>query len=75
MDEATANLDMETDRIVQETIRTTFSPCTVVTITHRLEHALACDRVLVLTDGRLVEEGPPRELLARPGGYLASLNG
>ncbi|KAJ3114495.1 hypothetical protein HDU96_002009 [Phlyctochytrium bullatum] len=63
MDEATASVDTETDSRIQDTIRTEFSDCTVLTIAHRLKTIADYDRVLVLDHGDLIENGSPLELI------------
>ncbi|XP_061388505.1 probable multidrug resistance-associated protein lethal(2)03659 [Musca vetustissima] len=73
MDEATANVDPETDKLIQKTIRTKFSNCTVLTIAHRLHTVMDCDRILVMDAGQAVEFGHPYELLQKPNGVLRSL--
>ena len=62
-DEPTANVDMATDRIVQRVIREKFKSCTVITIAHRLDTVIDSDKVIVMGEGRLLEEGSPFELL------------
>ncbi|CAK1546528.1 unnamed protein product [Leptosia nina] len=63
LDEATANVDTETDKQIQNTIRTKFSTSTVLTIAHRLNTVMDYDRVIVMDKGRVVESGHPYELL------------
>lgn len=63
LDEATANVDMETDAVIQETNRKKFSECTVLTAAHRLETIIKSDRVVVLSEGRVKEYDLPRNLL------------
>nr|WMI51950.1 ABCD3 [Dermanyssus gallinae] len=64
LDEATAAVDMETDALIQETIRRDFSSCTIITIAHRLNTVLDYDVIVVLREGRIIEKGSPKQLLA-----------
>lgn len=63
LDEATAAIDLDTDKLIQNTIRTEFSHCTVITIAHRLHTIMDSDRVIVLENGRVVENGAPENLI------------
>jgi len=72
MDEATANIDMATDVLIQKSVREAFRGSTVLTIAHRLDTVLDSDRIVVLHGGVLVEQGTPQELLAL-GGMFAEL--
>lgn len=68
MDEATANVDPQTDFLIQETIRKKFSNCTVLTIAHRLQTIMDSDKVIVMDAGKCVEFGTPYELLTAEAG-------
>uniref|UniRef100_A0A673FU77 ATP-binding cassette sub-family C member 5 n=1 Tax=Sinocyclocheilus rhinocerous TaxID=307959 RepID=A0A673FU77_9TELE len=64
LDEATAATDTETDRLIQDTIRTSFSGCSTLVIAHRLNTVLNCDRIMVLDQGQILEFDTPSNLLA-----------
>ncbi|KAJ2039269.1 Multidrug resistance-associated protein 1 [Coemansia sp. S3946] len=72
LDEATADVDQETDRKMQELIRSEFSNSTVLTIAHRLDTIMNSDRIIVMDKGEIVEMGPPQVLIAN-GGKFAEL--
>lgn len=63
LDEATAAIDVETDKIIQETIRKEFKEKTIITIAHRLETVMDLDRILSLDKGEIVEFDSPQVLL------------
>jgi len=63
LDEATAAIDLETDDLIQQTIRKEFRDCTVLTIAHRLNTIMDSDRVLVLDKGMIKEYDSPPNLL------------
>eukprot|EP00058_Branchiostoma_floridae_P021693 XP_002607183.1 hypothetical protein BRAFLDRAFT_68022 [Branchiostoma floridae] len=67
LDEATAAVDLETDDLIQSTIRTQFADCTVLTIAHRLNTIMDSTRVLVLDAGRIAEFDSPQDLIASRG--------
>ena len=73
IDEATANVDFETDRKIQETIKQNFSECTVLIIAHRLDTIMDSDRVMVLSGGTVIEYDPPQVLLGRKDSAFAQL--
>ncbi|CAH8631022.1 unnamed protein product [Schistosoma margrebowiei] len=73
LDEATAAIDMQTDHLIQETIRREFSSCTVITIAHRLNTVLDYDRILVLEDGQMKELDSPKMLLQNKNSAFYSL--
>ncbi|KAM7127615.1 multidrug resistance-associated protein 1-like isoform 1-T1 [Ciconia maguari] len=69
LDEATASVDMETDNLVQFTIKREFYNCTILTIAHRLHTVMDSERVLVLDAGRILEYDTPHNLLQRKGAF------
>uniref|UniRef100_A0A672I9F9 ABC-type glutathione-S-conjugate transporter n=1 Tax=Salarias fasciatus TaxID=181472 RepID=A0A672I9F9_SALFA len=71
LDEATAAVDLETDNLIQNTIREEFSSCTVLTIAHHLHSIMDSSRVMVLDAGRIVEFDTPQNLLSNKGHFYA----
>ncbi|XP_008280640.1 ATP-binding cassette sub-family C member 2 [Stegastes partitus] len=71
LDEATAAVDLETDDLIQKTIREEFSYCTVLTIAHRLHSIMDSSRVMVLDAGKIVEFDSPSNLFEKQGHFYA----
>jgi ABC-type multidrug transport system fused ATPase/permease subunit len=66
LDEATAHLDLASDRQIRDTIAELMQDATTLVITHRVSSIVDVDRILVLDEGRIVEEGTPEQLM-KPG--------
>jgi ATP-binding cassette, subfamily B, bacterial len=71
LDEATSLLDIPSERLVQDALQTILAGRTAVIIAHRLSTVAIADRVLVLSRGRIIEDGPPARLLTEAGEYAA----
>ena len=71
LDEATSSLDIPSERLVQRALRTILVDRTALVIAHRLSTVEIADRVLVMEDGRIVEDGPPATLIGDGGRYAA----
>ena len=69
LDEATSSLDVPSERLVQRALRTLLADRTALIIAHRLSTVEIADRVLVMEEGRIVEDGPPAELVAGSGRF------
>jgi ATP-binding cassette subfamily B protein len=74
LDEATSSLDSESEHLIQEGLWTLMQGRTVIAIAHRLSTIAGMDRIVYLEAGRIVEEGPHRELLAKGGAYARLWN-
>ena len=74
LDEATALLDIPSERLVQSALRTVLSGRTAVIIAHRLSTVAIADRVLVLRAGEIIEDGTPAELMRAGTGEYADLH-
>ena len=74
LDEATASLDPENEALIQRAISTLIAGKTVVVIAHRLRTVMGADKIVVLDNGRLVEEGTSDELIARRGLFARLYN-
>ncbi|XP_074855480.1 ATP-binding cassette sub-family C member 2 isoform X2 [Carettochelys insculpta] len=74
LDEVTAAVDLETDTLIQTTIRQQFANCTVLTIAHRLHTIMDSDRVMVLQAGCIMEYDSPERLLQQQGLFYVMAN-
>lgn len=73
IDEATASVDLQTDKLMQQIISEHFAGCTIVAVAHRLQTIRNFDRIAVFQNGRVVEYGAPDALLADEGSKFKGL--
>lgn len=73
LDEATANVDVHTDAMIQNTIRAEFTDRTTLTIAHRLDTIIDSDRIMVMDLGKIVEMDTPANLLSNPDSEFSRL--
>ena len=69
LDEATSHLDSENEALVQQALATALEHRTAIVIAHRLSTIVGADRIIVIDDGHIVEQGRHDDLLARGGLY------
>lgn len=74
LDEATSSLDIPSERQVQRALETVLADRTALVIAHRLSTVQVADRVLVVENGRIIEDGAPDDLIGRTGGRYAALH-
>ena len=74
LDEATSALDSESEALVQEALENLMRGRTSIVVAHRLSTVAALDRIVVLADGEIVEDGTHAELAAAGGEYAALWN-
>ena len=73
LDEATASIDLETDDLIQSTIREVFADSTIMTIAHRINTIMDSDKVVVMKDGHVEELDSPENLLKNEQSLFHSL--
>lgn len=73
IDEATANIDVKNDALIQKVIAEKFKSSTVLTIAHRLSTLQSSDKIMVMEQGELAEFGSPKELENRKGGVYSEM--
>jgi ABC-type multidrug transport system fused ATPase/permease subunit len=74
LDEATSALDENSQRLVQEALKNVMENRTSIVIAHRLTTVEKCSRLVVIEDGKVVEEGAPQDLKTKEGGFFANLS-
>ena len=73
MDEATSCLDYNSEQLIQKAILTTLKDSTIITVAHRIKTILEYDRILVFEQGKLTEQGSPKELIEKKEGNFFKL--
>lgn len=73
LDEATANIDIVTEKMIQELIEQEFASSTVITIAHRINTIIRSDKVLVLSHGEVLEYDTPKNLMENPDSEFSGL--
>ena len=74
LDDTTSAVDMETEKVIQHSLRNLDFPCTKIIIAQRISTTKAADKILVLKDGCIIEEGSHKELVAKKGYYADLVN-
>ena len=74
LDEATANIDTETEILIQDSLHKLMNVGTMLIVAHRLSTIQHADKILVLDGGRIIEQGNHKELLANKGRYYELYN-
>ena len=73
MDEATSCLDYNSEQLIQKAILSTLKDSTIITVVHRIKTILEYDRILVFEQGKLTEQGSPKELIEKKEGNFFKL--
>lgn len=69
LDEATSSIDTETEKQIQNAVNTVLKGRTSLIIAHRLSTIVECDRILVMSEGKVIEDGNHKSLMAKKGAY------
>lgn len=70
LDEATSSLDSQSEQAIQDSLKKLMKDRTVIAIAHRLSTLKEMDRIIVIADGKVIEDGPPDELLKKQNGHF-----
>jgi subfamily B ATP-binding cassette protein MsbA len=73
MDEATSSLDSESEQLIQEAMDEVLRNKTAIVIAHRLSTIMKMDKIIVMEQGKIIEEGSHKELLAKDDGTYKKL--
>ena len=73
VDEATANIDLNTEQIIQDLMNEEFKDSTVITVAHRLNTVIKSDKILVMGFGKVIEFDTPERLMNDPNSEFYSL--
>lgn len=73
LDEATANIDIETEQMIQKLINEEFKGCTMLVIAHRLQTIIKSDKVMVMSFGKVAEFDSPQKLMKNPKSHFTKL--
>ncbi len=74
MDEATANIDYQTEEKIQKSLHDLLKDSTIITIAHRIKTILSYDKILVLENGKILEFDTPKNLLDDKNSFFYKLN-
>lgn len=73
LDEATANIDLKTEKLMQDAVGHEFKNSTMFIIAHRIQTVLECDKICIMEYGKIIEFGTPKELIRRPGSKFGEI--
>jgi len=73
LDEATANIDLKTEKLMSDAVKHEFKQSTMFIIAHRIQTVLDCDKICIMDKGQIVEFDTPKELIKRPGSIFAEI--
>jgi len=73
LDEATSSLDSESERLIQDALQNLMKKKTVIVVAHRLSTVMSMDRILVIEEGKIVEDGSHKQLLRKKNGFYKKL--
>ena len=74
LDEPTANVDSQTDKLLQEAVSRSFQGATILAVAHRLDTIIDYDKILVLGSGTVIEYDTPHELIMKGGVFCSMIN-